>query len=482
MEYRDDTACAILDLPASDALVRPGRVRIVSCQRRLSAWILLAATVCFAALAAPFFAGRVYVADDLGEFHLPLRDFYARRLATGEPFDWMPSLYGGFDIAGEGQLGGFHPWHLFLYRFLPLGAAFDIELLASYPLMFVGAHWLFVRLVRRHDAALLGALVFTFGGFNLLHFVHPNAIAVVAHLPWLLAAIDVALSTTSSRRRAAAELGIGLLTASQLLLGYPQYVWFSLLAVAAFVAWRAAGGKAPRARLASLAVAVTLGVAAGAVQWWPTMHALNQSTRQDAGAAFANIGSLDPLNLVQLVAPYLFRSRVVGQNTHELGLYVGAVPIVLCVWLMAHRRLWGRFRPLVRALLVFGGIALLMAAGEFGPVYQLQAWVPLAKSFRFPCRAIVLVQLCMAAGAAVATAMLLERKTNARDPKRQIALWAALAASAILALLGPIVWPDFVARPALIWTGPLLIAAAVALVTLVERGVHAAAIALVMFT
>ena len=37
---------------------------------------------------------------------------------------------------------------------------------------------------------------------------------------------------------------------------------------------------------------------------------------------------------MQAVAPYLFATRVVGQNTHELGLYFGAVPLLLAVWLL----------------------------------------------------------------------------------------------------------------------------------------------------
>ena len=47
---------------------------------------------------------------------------------------------------------------------------------------------------------MFGALLFTFSSFNLLHFVHPNAVAVVAHIPWLLWAIDVVL-TDSQRRK-----------------------------------------------------------------------------------------------------------------------------------------------------------------------------------------------------------------------------------------------------------------------------------------
>ena len=109
----------------------------------------------------------------------------------------MDSLYGGFYVTGEGQLGAYHPLHLMLYRLLPLGVAFDLELLISYPAMFAGTY-LFLRVwLRRRDAALFGALAFTFCGFNLLHFVHPNAVAIVAHLPWLLLAIEAAFTQVS---------------------------------------------------------------------------------------------------------------------------------------------------------------------------------------------------------------------------------------------------------------------------------------------
>jgi hypothetical protein len=456
-----------------------------SAERRRAASFLLIAIVTFAVLATPFFLGRVYVADDLGQFHLPIRDFYARQLARGEPFDWMPGLYGGFQVAAEGQLGAYHPWHWALYRFLPLGAAFDVELLASYPFLFAGTYLLLRRLAGRRDAALLGALAFTFGGFNLLHFVHPNAIAVVAHLPWLLWAIDVALVEGDPRRRAAAVLGVGLLTASQLLLGYPQYVWFSLVAEVALVGWRVSAEKATLGRVASLGSAVAAGGLIGAVQWLPTWRLLEDSTRQTADAAFTNAGSLHPLNLVQLVAPYLFQTRVVGQNTHELGLYIGAVPIVLCAWLFARRSRWGKFRPLVIALALFAIFALVLAAGEFGGLYRLQRWLPVVGQFRFPCRAIVLVQLAAAGLTAVAAAILFERRLEENGNRSEVGyrpLWIVVAASVALAVAGPLAWPEFVARPILVWSGPLLIAAAAGWIALAERGTRGAALMLAVLT
>ncbi len=187
-------------------------------------------------------------------------------------------------------------------------------------------------------AALFGGLVFTFSGFNLLHFVHPNAVAVVAHLPWLLWAIDVLLVSSDVRQRGWAAAAIALLTGSQLLLGYPQYVWFSLVAEVCYVLSRRAAIEGSRWRTISLWLgALVLGLFVGGIQLLPTIDALGDSTRATADASFTYSGSLDALNAIQLIAPYLFATRIVGQNTHELGLYIGAAPLLLCAWLLQNR-------------------------------------------------------------------------------------------------------------------------------------------------
>ena len=107
-------------------------------ERDFFSWALLAARVLLAALAWPFFAGRVYMGGELGDFHLPARAFYAQQLARGEPFDWMPDIFAGFYLTGEGQAGTYHPLHWLLYRFLPLRTALGWEYLSSYPILAVG--------------------------------------------------------------------------------------------------------------------------------------------------------------------------------------------------------------------------------------------------------------------------------------------------------------------------------------------------------
>jgi hypothetical protein len=449
--------------------------------RGISIWIPLVAVVALLALALPALLGYVYVADDLGEFHLPIRSFYAQQLASGQQFEWMPGLFGGFYIAAEGQLGAYHPFHWMLYRMLPLGVAFSLELLASYPFLFCGT-WLFLRRISGSQiAGLYGALVFTFCSFMMLHFLHPNAIAVAAHMPWLLLTLDVALRTEVRRQQIAAEMALGLILGSQILLGYPQCVWFTALAAVSLVVFRYAQIRNPMKRIASIAAAAGMGIAIGAIQWLATLHLLENSIRKIADSAFINTGSLHPLNLMQLVAPYLFKTRVVGQNTHEFGLYVGAVPLVLCVWLMANRGSWGRYRSLVRALIFLGALSLLLAAGEYGGLYSLQSLIPLANRFRFPCRAIVLLQLCMAGGAGVAFALLVEHAGIALTNMRRPGLLVIVAAIAF-AITWPILLPAYVSGPFLVWLGPALLALAVVLMEGAKRGSQVALFALVLFT
>ena len=494
--------------------------------RNLTAWALLAGLLLFAALAGPFFAGRVYTADDLGAFHLPVRAFYAEQIARGEAHDWMPALYSGFYLTGEGQAGVYHPLHQLLYRILPLRAALGWEYLLSYPLMMLGTWLLLRRRIGRGGGAALGALLFTFSSFNLLHFVHPNAVAVIAHIPWLLWAIDVVLLDARRRKIALAAALIALLTGSQLLLGYPQFVWLSLLTEIAYAVFLLTAYKyAARTGCdvhftcngcvgcttrtwPRLVIAKGIGLLLGGVQLLPTLDAWLHSSRFSADGCFASWGSLHPMNLLQLVAPYLFANRVVGGNTHEYGLYIGAAPLVLVVWLIARRRELGSLSRLAWATFGFAVAALLLAFGRFGPLYSVLTWLPLVGIFRFPCRYLVLFQLASAVLAAIGFVLLthecklarknhddnmpnqkgvppalIQRHRSWRDLWKDFEpLWCIVGFSATVAAVG--LWlrhqPQIGAVPAIL-AGPVLLAIAARLVALAARGHSAALVGLILF-
>ncbi len=202
-------------------------------ERSRSAWIQLAAIACFTALAAPFFLGRVYVADDLGEFHLPVRNFYAEQLERGEAFDWMPSSGTAALSRCRGATGAYHPLHWLLYRCLPLGAAFDVELLVSYPLLFVGTICFSAGRVAPRRRVVRGARVH-------IRRVQPVALRTPEcdrHFrpPAVAAVGDRCDAAGTDAKVPGPAWPMRVSPAIALLPGYPQFVWFSLLAETAFV-------------------------------------------------------------------------------------------------------------------------------------------------------------------------------------------------------------------------------------------------------
>jgi hypothetical protein len=444
---------------------------------------LLASLALLAAMAWPLACGRVHTHDDLGGFHLPVRAFYADRLAHGEPWDWMPQLFGGFYLTGEGQLGAYHPLHLVLYRWLPLGVAFELELVLSYPLMLAGA-WLWLRRrLGRSAAVLFGAAVWTFCSFNLLRFVHPNAVAVTAHVPWLLWAIDVAATGARPRVRMLAGVAVALLTGSQLLLGYPQYVWFSLLAEAAWallLLWKRESGRAFSVVL-TLVGAKLLGLLLGAVQVLPTLDLLAHSTRAQPVPASVEVGAVCPLDLAQVVGPYLFLGRAFQFPAHEFPLYFGAVPLVLVAWLYSRRARWGLLRPWILTASVVAAVTLVLAFGRAGLLARLSQFIPLVSGFRCPCRYLVLTHLAVAGLAAMALLRLAQASVRPprRDPLKT--LWAVLAVSLLVAIAALALRHRLPIAPTkYVLAGPLLLALAAWLVARAERGARWAVTALML--
>ncbi len=361
-------------------------------------WLGLPAALLLLALAWPLVRGQVLVADDLGWFHLPARAFYAERLAVGESFLWRSDQFRGFYAHGEGQAGMAHPLHLALYGLLPLEVGFHLELWLCYPLAMLGMYLLLRRRLPGFAAAF-GAVCFGFSGFNLLHFPHLNALAIIAQLPWLLICLEDAVRG-GARRRARGRLGIALLTGSQLLLGHPQCVWLSGLAEVAWLGWLVARGPGWRAGLRAFLVvgaAKGIGVLVGAVQLLPTWVALQASEQAAMSEAARNAVALHPYDLVQLLAPWFQATR-----SHARVLYAGLVAPLLAAGLLSGPR-----RTRGDLVLAAGALCtLVLALGPWGGLAPLLGELPLVGVFRGAARYVVLLHLALAVLAARAVARL----------------------------------------------------------------------------
>jgi len=437
--------------------------------RAVLAAVLALAVV--ALLARPLLRGEIYVGSDLGTFHLPIRAFYAKCLAEGWSFLWFPGWFSGFYLHGEGQGGFLHPLNALLYAGLPLSLAFGIETVRG-PVFLLAGGWLWLRrLAIPPDACWAGAAGLAFGAFAFHHFVHPNITAAVAHVPWLLWATHVLLGAAGRPWWAPAALA--LLTTSQALLAHPQFLWISAVVEGLWVLVLAgAGALASGRRLLEWLAAKALGVLGAGAALLPLLDALALSHRAQVDEGFAASFAIHPLGVLQLVGPYLFAGRTVGELVMELSLYAGAVPVLAFAWLLARRRHLGRLRPFAVASLVLAVLGVLLALGELGGLYRLQVSLPILGQLRAPARYALLVQVAAAAATALAFADLAGRPGLTRGR----ALWLAgpvalsLVAIGVAAAFVGVVPEARLADPWQVAVGPLLLALAAVLFAWAARG------------
>jgi len=227
----------------------------------------------------------------------------------------------------------------------------------------------------------------------------------------------------------------------------------------------------------------------GAIQIVPMFDAMALSVRQATSAEFVNSFSLFPLNLVQLFAPYMFRDRVLLYNTHEFGLYVGAVPLLLILWLPGRTKELGALRGLLWAAVTLAALGIVLSFGPLGLLYGLQQYLPLVGRFRCPCRYLVFAELAASLLASLGLGLLLGQVRRGRR-----ATWLELAPVGILFLISSVTaavgmglrfvsetaW--ILASPYEILAGPLLFGIAALLFGLAARGWKIGMAGLIVFT
>ena len=432
--------------------------------------------------------------NDVFGYHVPMRMLYQQMLRHGDPPLWTPALFAGFNLHGEGQLGAYHPMHQLLYRALPLDLALNLEILTTYVAAVVGMRWLLRRLGMGPPAALFGAMTFGFGGFMLTHYPHVNMLAVFAHLPWVLGCLDALVVDSSRERRATAFVGAALLIASQLLLGFPQALWWTAVAGSAFVFWRAHQAQRMRwRRIVAPVCAGAVGMLMGGVQLLPTLDAAAHSLRATESRDFLLGYSLHPWNIVQLWSPYAFASQAFSRldrlQVHEFALYPSSFLVLAPLWLWIRRRSLGQRRGLVVASAIFAAVMFVLALGRYGGLAELILFLPGIGSLRAPARYIGLMQFALAILAAVAIEDLAGIGSGGvRLPRRQVAALLSVALGSVLTLLvlnsGVIgVASDVVLASVLrAGAGTIIVIAATVLLLLAARGVSWAVPAIVVLT
>lgn len=338
-------------------------------------WPIVAIGLGVAWFFAPLLLGRAIVAEpDALAALLPLKAFLARSLGAGEWPLWNPDAALGKPFVPDLLAGALYPPNLLLVV-PPFARGLNLLFVLHYAWTALGAVLWLRACGLPHAAALLGAIVWTFGGTMISMGNVLNQLLSAAWLPWVLWAWlwPRALAT----KVALASLAMGL----AFLAGGPEMVLVS--AVALVVASR---------HPASLLVP-PLALVVAAVEIGPFYYYLTETWRGRHGidAAAAMRYSVPPADLVQLArdtwppSPERFMPQI----------YVGPAVLALALLGLLTRR---ATRPLWIAVAVG---TLLVVMGSYTPVYPfLYGHLPLSNLLRYPEKLFLGVHALIAAGAA----------------------------------------------------------------------------------
>ena len=352
-------------------------------------WAVLLVVITWAAVLYRqlFLAESVFVGDSAWVF-FPLRALGAARLQHGELGVWNPHVFGGLPFAADPQSQVFYPFHLLLLL-LPTAAAMSASLAIHY-LMLLGGSYLLARYSLRVGPLPAAVFALSFGlcGPALTRSLVPCYPEALAWLPWALASLDWALRGGSIVRILMAALVVAL----QVLVGAPQYSYYTLLAMVAVAAWRFAQTPSPvlrRRALVAIPLTSVLAVALAMVQVLPTTEMARLTDRASrSGYEFATTFSLPVGQFAEtLLYPRMYGSAEApeahGFAVGEYLGYVGGITLSLaCVAMVGASR-----RRLVLALLGAAGVSVFLAAGADNPLYPLLYRVaPGLSLFRCPAR------------------------------------------------------------------------------------------------
>ena len=333
------------------------------------------------------FSDKIPLFRDLGPFFYPMRFSLAESFRAGEFPLWDRHMGWGFPLLANFQSGAFYPPNL-LYALLPFFTAIKAIFIFHYLVAAGGAYFLLRRWRLAQPLALIGSLIFTFGGYTVSLTNLLNHFQTVVWLPWLLFLAEKHLA--SSNRLT--PILLVLIATVQFLAGSPE-IYAMSMSLFLINGLRIKGeGRASYTRIfASFVWVNALVVGLAMVQLLPTLELLRESERTQASSLrWATDFSLQPISLLNLI----FLDKEIDISSFDrfqfffyrappflASLYMGSLfSFGLLAWIVSEDKRTTK-------IILLGGIvfSLLLSMGSRTPLYGLFFdYFPLFSFIRFP--------------------------------------------------------------------------------------------------
>ena len=333
------------------------------------------------------FSRKIPFFRDLAAYFYPIKLSVAEAFRAGELPLWDRRMAAGFPIMAGFQSAVFYPPSVAFYL-LPFFAAVRFTYVFHYAIAATGTFVLFRSWKHPTYIALIGAVLFAFGGTMVSLTNLLNHFQSAVWLPWLIYFWE----RTVREKRWKNITVFSVVALCQLLAGSPEIFILSMgLAILDIVRLQ----REEQIHGFCRAMALLLGssciiVGLGMVQLLPTAELVLQSRRDQPIPVSEALGwSLRPSNLIGLLLPTLEADSSLSLGVRLLlaqgvpfllSHYMGVIGVLgLCCWCRS-----ARMKERVIVLALISG-SLLLAFGSYTPVYPfLYEWVPAFRTLRFP--------------------------------------------------------------------------------------------------
>ena len=369
--------------PAPDSRPPIGR-RIVS-----PAGLAVAALTCITLVFyhGLWLPGLVLIERDAYRIFLPFQQYASERLLAGELPQWFPYEGLGRSFIGLTATGVFHPFSS-LYFIFSAPDAYRASTLLSCLLAALGPFVLGRMLNFSHTGALLAGIAFALSGYIVSLTDNIQYLYPICVLPLFCAALEQALVTNRAWVVAPTAIWATVFLIGDMQTGY-YYGFIALL-------WTATRAPAPRFTAWRRCALITcLAVLLAGIQLGPSWVLFTSSERAQPKVFHdeALTWSTHPLRLLTILASPVgddvfatsgqetvatdVQEKYIGYFWVE-SLYLG-IPVIGLAFQGA------RYRRDLRVLVWLGCLALLLALGRWGGLYELFfQYVPLWSAFRYP--------------------------------------------------------------------------------------------------
>ena len=382
------------------------------------------------------FTGKsLYGSDFVLQFY-PWKKFVFDHLQSqgSLPF-WNPYLFSGSPLIPNIQVSLFYPLG-FLYYLMPPDIAYGYSTVLHF-MLGSGFMYLFMRSLGVHPVGcLFSTIVFMFNGYFMAH-LFAGHLSFVQNYIWI-PLIFFFLNRFVQRASLCDAIGAGFSLGFQILGGFPQIAFYTILASSLFVLlwWvltrREKEKVSPFKLGAGWGLFVFLGFALAAVQVLPTYEFTKLSTRGGGiGYTMATYESLHPKELLAFLLPGIFGNPIDGTYWRSQDFwhfwescgYVGILPL-LFLFVRGYDRKFIKVRAYAVILILF---SLFLALGKYNPLYPYIYKLPGFNSFRLPAQIIFLYVFSVAVLSGLGLSRILEREWRLTR-----GFWIFLALSGIL--------------------------------------------------